>query len=295
MKERILGLVETILRRYNLKLVRLDDKKLIKVEYLYNPKPRSWAETPGISEINKQMVRRASDYANLLLSFSQFRNNFETIPVEYNGDDTCPYWLNTWLPVLDAISIYGLLATRNPSVYFEIGSGNSTKFARRAIEDHRLRTKIISLDPYPRTLINNICDETIRTPCENAPLSLFENLPGDTILFVDGTHRSFPNSDVTVFFTEILPSLPRGCTWGLHDIPLPFDYSTQFAKCYFNEQYLLMAYLLGGGGNDKILLPNNFISTYPGLSGILNDKIFDTGNFNDIEKNGTCMWMQREN
>ena len=36
----------------------------------------------------------------------------------------------------------------------EIGSGNSTKFARRAIRDHRLCTRITSIDPHPRAEID---------------------------------------------------------------------------------------------------------------------------------------------
>ena len=32
------------------------------------------------------------------------------------------------------------------------------------------------------------------------------------------------NSDVTVFFCEILSVLPKGLVFGFHDIYLPFDY-----------------------------------------------------------------------
>ncbi len=291
---RTLGrLVNYFLSQINYKLIRLDANKLIRLDYPYFPKPRSWTETKGIQRIKEQMNRGESGFADILLSFSGFVDKFEAIPVNGTIDDESPRWINGWLPGFDAVTIYGLLATRNPSLYFEIGSGNSTKFARRAIKDNGLRTRIISVDPQPRADIDSICDEVIRSACEDVPISVFENLPGDMIFFVDNSHRSFQNSDVTVFFSEILPSLPAGCVWGLHDIELPNDYSPEIADRYYNEQYLLLAYLLGGGGDDTILLPNAFISNHPRLSSIV-DTFFAGSYFSKVEKHGCCFWMQRD-
>ena len=65
-----------------------------------------------------------------------------------------PTWENGWFPALDAVTLYGLVATRNPRWYVEVGSGNSTRFVRRAIRDHGLRTRILSIDPGPRAEID---------------------------------------------------------------------------------------------------------------------------------------------
>lgn len=286
-------LINHILKRFNHKLIRRDDKKCITLDYPYFPKPRSWGNTTGIQRLKNHMDSSESDFADILLSFSGFIDKFEAIPVKCREDDENPGWLNGWLPGFDAVTIYGLLATRNPSVYFEIGSGNSTKFARRAIKDNGLKTKIISVDPKPRADIDSICDQVIRSACEDVPLSVFESLPGDMIFFIDNSHRSFQNSDVTVFFSEILPSLPAGCIWGLHDIELPYDYPSNIADRYYNEQYLLLTYLLGGGGNDTILLPNAFISGHRRLSSIIKDSIFASNYFDEVEKHGCCFWMLR--
>jgi hypothetical protein len=293
MKHFMRRVINHLLSRINRKLIRLDDNRIIKVDYPYFPKPRSWAETAGIQRIKEQMSRGESGFADMLLSFSGFIDKFEAIPVYSTIDDESPRWINGWLPGLDAASIYGLLATRNPSLYFEVGSGNSTKFARKAIRDNGLRTRIISVDPQPRADIDSLCDEVIRSACEDVPISMFENLPADMIFFVDNSHRSFQNSDVTVFFSEILPLLPGGCVWGLHDIELPNDYSPEITDRYYNEQYLLLAYLLGGGGNDTILLPNAFISNHPRLSSIVNDTFFAGSYFTEVEKHGCCFWMLR--
>ena len=122
---------------------------------------------------------------------------------------------------LDAVALYGFLATNNPKRYFEIGSGHSTLFARQAIRDHQLQTTIISLDPTPRTDIDVIADVCYRTPLEDCNLSLFDELEERDILFMDGSHRVFVNTDTTVFFMEVLPAVRPGVLVQIHDIKLP--------------------------------------------------------------------------
>jgi hypothetical protein len=228
-----------------------------------------------------------------LETFAPFAPYFERIPVHDAGRDLSPRWVNGWFPAVDSISLYGLLAARNPRWYVEVGSGNSTMFARQAIEDHGLRTEIVSIDPFPRADIDRICDRVIRQPCEDVPADVFDALSAQDILFVDNSHRSFPNSDVTVFFTEILPNLPSGIIYGLRDILLPWDYPDEWRDRYYNEQYLLAAYLLGGAGGDEILLPNAYVSYHAPellapIAGIL-----DNPTLAGIEKTGAAFWMCR--
>jgi hypothetical protein len=110
-----------------------------------------------------------------------------------------------WFIELDAVALYGFIATRKPRRYVEIGSGTSTKFARRAVTDHSPRTEIISIDPDPRSEIDALCDDVMRMPLEDVPADFFAGLCADDILFFDGSHRAFQNSDVTVFFCGRLP------------------------------------------------------------------------------------------
>ena len=49
-------------------------------------------------------------------------------------DEKNPFWDNGWFPPLDALAIMGLIKKFKPKIYCEIGSGNSTKFARKAID-----------------------------------------------------------------------------------------------------------------------------------------------------------------
>ncbi|MEM9411676.1 MAG: class I SAM-dependent methyltransferase, partial [Planctomycetota bacterium] len=94
-----------------------------------------------------------------------------------------------------------------------------------------------------------ICDEVIRRPLEEANElhDVLEKLgPGD-IVFFDGSHRCLQNSDVTIFFIDFLPSIPDGVTVGIHDIFWPNDYPEEWVDRYYNEQYILGAYILGMG------------------------------------------------
>jgi hypothetical protein len=149
-----------------------------------------------------------------------------------------------------------------PKTYLEVGSGFSTRFARRAVTDGALQTKIVSLDPHPRANIAQLCDTIVRQRLEDADLSIFDQLQAGDVVTFDGTHRSFVNSDVTVFFLEVLPRLPRGVLVHVHDIYLPYDYPPGMP--FYNEQYLLASYIVAGG-KLEIVLPNTYVSRNPEL------------------------------
>jgi hypothetical protein len=185
-------------------------------------------------------------------------------------ESAAPHWENWWLPGLDACLLYGMIEAHRPKTYMEIGSGNSTRFVRRAVEDFGLPTRIISIDPHPVSEIDALCDTVIRSRCEDAPLSTFNVLGAGDILFIDNSHRSFQNSDVTVCFTEVIPALAKGVIYALHDIFLPWDYPADWENRFYNEQYLMAAYLLGGADGDKILLPGHYLQRDPAFTALRN-------------------------
>lgn len=179
------------------------------------------------------------------------------------GDPLEPYWNNGFLPPLDGAVLMHLLLERAPSRYVEIGSGNSTAFARHAIRFGDLPTQIISIDPEPRRGIDAACDRIIRARLEEVDQSMFDRLgPGD-ILFFDGSHRTFMDSDVTVFFLETLPRLPSGVLIHVHDIFWPNDYPPQWGQRYYSEQYMLALYLLHV--RPEIVMANAYVSKEAGL------------------------------
>jgi hypothetical protein len=182
-------------------------------------------------------------------------------------DEREPHWDNVYMAGLDAGTLYAFPKLFGPKRYLEIGSGNSTRFVRRSIEDHGLSTKITSIDPMPRAFVDEICDEVIRTGLEEAPLELFDVLEENDILMIDGSHRCFQNSDVTVAFLEILPRLRPGVLVFVHDIYLPDDYPPEWEQRFYSEQYVLGALLLADRGRRyEIVFPARFCATDPALA-----------------------------
>jgi predicted O-methyltransferase YrrM len=167
-----------------------------------------------------------------------------------------PAWSGGPINAIDSALLYGFVTELRPKTYLEIGSGITTLFAARAKKDHGLKTRIVSFDPHPRTAVDAVCDHVIRKGLEVADTSVFATLePGD-IVFMDGSHRAFMNSDVTVFMLDILPKLRPGIVVHFHDILWPNDYPPCFARTHWNEQYMLAAYLLGAGDKVRILMPS---------------------------------------
>ncbi len=232
-------------------------------------------------------------YKSTLESFLSLTENYKSIPEE-PGDtlnQNEPYWINGWMPALDGVSLYGFIVKTKPNLYLEVGSGNSTKFARKAILDHALGTKIISIDPAPRAEINNICDKIIRKPVEEVDLSVFDSLEANDILYIDNSHRVFMNSDVTTLFLDVLPGLKPGVLVQIHDVTLPFDYPADWVNRYYSEQYLLAAYILAGGGLFDIILPNNFISFDSELKGVL-APLWEEKGLANVETDGCSFWLR---
>jgi len=129
----------------------------------------------------------------------------------------------------------------------------------------------------------------IRSPLEDTDLSLFKTVTPNDIVFFDGSHRSFQNSDVTVFFTEILPTLPLNTLVGVHDIFLPDDYPSDWLNRYYNEQYLLACWILGGD-RLKIELPVYYCCRLPEVYSSL-DELWSLLSIAPAQIIGGAMWF----
>lgn len=266
------------------------------LDYPVKAIPRYGHGNPPHPELSVLLAEGDRQYAEKLSQFLSFAEALRRIPLKQPSDSMEPCWINDWLDGLDTLALYAFIASRNASQYIEIGSGYSTKVARRAIKDRALRTTITSIDPHPRAEVDRICDEVIRQPLEKCDLKIFDSLAGGDILFLDGSHRSFMNSDVTVFFLEILPRLKPGVLVHLHDIFLPEDYPPYwelryYPHRYWSEQYLLAASLLAGHAGYEVTLPNYYISRTPRLSGILSD-FWSSGDLGSVPQGGCSFWLQ---
>ncbi|MGX3010067.1 hypothetical protein ACWIUD_00685 [Helicobacter sp. 23-1044] len=110
---------------------------------------------------------------------------------------------------------------------------------------------ITHIEPYPKVLSQLFSTHDFQTlnlhqkRLQEIPLSMFESLEANDILFIDSTHISKINSDVNKIFFEILLCLKKGVFVHFHDIFYPFTYPKDWLenKISWNETYILRAFL----------------------------------------------------
>jgi predicted O-methyltransferase YrrM len=267
---------------------RPDAHYAIRIEY-----PTSASNTPRWHphrELERIIAGSTETYRRSLETIANYRDSLVNIPL-HAQDSRDPEWANEWLPPLDGAAIYAFIRSRSPTLYMEIGSGNSTKFAARACRDGQLQTEIVSVDPQPRAEVDALCDRLLRVPLEAADVTVFRELSDGDVLFFDGSHRIFMNSDATVFFLEVLPQLADGVLVGVHDIFLPYDYPQEFADRYYSEQYLLAAHLIAGNPALDPVLAAYYACRHPELRSLLNP-VWSDRRLEGIESQGYAFWLR---
>lgn len=211
---------------------------------------------PSVSWLAEAFAQRQEDFLRVLgevrvgLDRGQFPN--------HDIDGVTPYFPNSFFGVMDATALTGMIGSLKPQRYIEIGSGISTRFARRAIQQFGLTTRVTCIDPAPRKPIDRIADEIISVGLLDADVSIFQSLSANDILFFDGSHLSFSGTDCPRFFLEILPRLRAGVYVHIHDIFLPDDYPDRLKTRFYNEQHLLAAFLYNNA-QFEVVLPLQYL------------------------------------
>jgi hypothetical protein len=260
----------------------------------YQPRRRWGGEKPVHPEIEALIASGLARYESLLEGFTRFTPDFLAIGREPDPDDPhAPAWENGFFPAFDAVALYGLVATRQPRTYCEIGSGSSTRFAVAAKRAHSPDTRVVSIDPAPRGEIDQICDVVIRSPLQDCELDVFADLRPADLLFLDGSHRALQNSDVSVFFLEVLPILRPGVLVHVHDVFWPIDYPSEWANRMYSEQYLLGTILLFAPEKFEIVLPNTYISYMTGLASIFTE-VWSAPHLWGIDPHGGSFWFTKK-
>jgi predicted O-methyltransferase YrrM len=166
----------------------------------------------------------------------------------------------------DAEFWYNLIRFKKPKRIIEIGSGHSTKMARRALaanerDDPQYTCEHILIEPYEYKWLEELGIQVIREKVEDADMRMFEKLEADDILFIDSSHVIRPRGDVLCEYLEILPLLNAGVIVHVHDIFSPRDYPADVVVDkvkFWNEQYLLEAFLTGNS-DWKVIGALNFL------------------------------------
>jgi len=214
-------------------------------------KDELWAKRSGLVGIefneNKQV--------ELLSTFkSKYYGEYESFP----RDTVSPfeyYMNNVMFGSVDAEILYCIVRQFKPKRIYEIGSGFSTLLSAKAIlknksEDKNYECELDAIEPYPNDALKvglPGLSKLMPVKVQDVPLSEFDKLEENDILFIDSSHVAAIGSDVTYEYLEILPRLNKGVLIHAHDIFLPAEYPKEWIFknfSFYNEQYLLRAFLL---------------------------------------------------
>lgn len=166
----------------------------------------------------------------------------------------------------DAEVWYQVIRHFKPARIYEIGSGFSTRIARRAIERNIAETPTyrcdhVCVEPYEMPWLERSGARVIRQRVEALGWEFFSALQENDILFIDSSHIIRPGGDVLFEYLELLPRLKPGTLVHIHDIFTPRDYPREWREdqvLFWNEQYLLEAFL-SGHHDWEVVLALNFL------------------------------------
>ena len=177
------------------------------------------------------------------------------------------YLINGAYMAIDAHVYYATLRHLKPKRIIEIGGGNSSLLAVQACKENQAQdaksTRLTIIDPYPEDKLKEALTgvaEVIEKKVQDVDLAFFSELEAKDVLFIDSSHVLRSGGDVQYEYLEILPRLRSGVFVHIHDISLPKPYPKVYAdnKLFWNEQYLLQAFL-AFNSKFEIVWPGNYM------------------------------------
>ena len=205
------------------------------------------SELVGIDINEEAQLRLLSQFV------SEYKTEYESLPRERTAIPYQYYVNNLRYSSVDGEVLYCMIRHFKPRIIFEAGSGYSTYLSAQTILQNNTiggsEDELIVCDPYPNnTLKAGIpgLSKLLPRSIQEIPLSEFDRLRENDILFIDSSHVLRIGSDVQREYLEILPRLNRGVIIHIHDIFFPAEYPRYWVMNYYrfwNEQYLLQAFL----------------------------------------------------
>ncbi|GAA6621359.1 class I SAM-dependent methyltransferase [Scytonema sp. NUACC26] len=248
-----------LLRPLNLHLDTLTSEKF-EIERLKDLDQKGHFESPGFN-LPPGFFSNLSQ--KLLDDIKLYQHEFEKL-VAPNLNQVKYTYNNNYFTSPDTEVLYTIIRTNNPETVMEIGCGNSTKIVRQAIIDGKLNTKLVSIDPSPRTeiveLVDNFYPKQLESLSEQE-MNLFSSLKAGDILFIDSSHELKSGNDVVLLYTKIIPELKPGVLIHIHDIFLPYEYPRDWVveqRWGWNEQYLVQC-ILTISNSFEVLWPGYFL------------------------------------
>ncbi len=196
------------------------------------------------------------EYPHVRDQFDDLQDRFRDFLAEMDGNElffkridrseTGPTFDSRFLSALDACVVYTGISSFKPKRVLEVGSGNTTHFITRAIDDHGLDTQVTCIDPHPRREIAELDVTFERRVLEPSDVERIADLEAGDVLFIDSSHFMQQGFDVDILFNRGFPALRKGVIVHVHDVFLPYGYPTGWEWLRFNEQLALVGWVVSG-------------------------------------------------
>ncbi|MFG0245058.1 MAG: class I SAM-dependent methyltransferase [Phycisphaerales bacterium JB052] len=199
----------------------------------------------------------------------QFQEKFAEIGSRNEADKRQFSFQGSPYHPLEAEVLYSTIRSSKPKKIIEIGCGYSTLLIAEALRDAKhddptFGCEYICYEPFRPSYLDPAPEQVTRfvdKPVQELDCRTIAELgPGD-LLFIDSTHVAAIQSDVVHEYLALLPALNPGVRIHIHDIFLPYDYPMNWmhkSRFFWNEQYLLFAYLLGNNGI-RVTMPLHYL------------------------------------
>ena len=178
---------------------------------------------PGIDfNVSNQLeLLRQMTYANEFTEFVQQQ--------QADGSEASFRFNNEAFESGDAEFLFQVIRHFRPNTIMEIGSGTSTKIARKALslnaQEGGAKTRHMCIEPYERPWLESFGDiELVRAKVEDCDIDWRSSLASGDLLFIDSSHVIRPQGDVLYEHLNILPQLRSAVIVHVHDIFSPRDY-----------------------------------------------------------------------
>ncbi len=270
--------------------------------HFYQPIPHVRYLNDRLWETPSALVGIDMDEQSQIALLSQFsdayKHEYDLFPTNKTGRPYDYFVNNGGFESVDGEILYCIIRHFKPKRIIEIGSGNSTYLSALAIQknkeqDPKYSCEFTAIEPYPNKVLQNglpNLSNLIKEPVQNVPLSTFERLEENDILFIDSSHVLKVGSDVQYEYNDILPRLNKGVFIHIHDIFLPCEYPKKWIlqeHRFWTEQYLLQAFLTYNSAF-KVIWAGHYMHMYhPELL----EKTFRTYNHETVQPGS--FWMRK--
>lgn len=210
-----------------------------------------WAKHSELVGID---IRESSQLELLSVFASRYRGEYDAFPRKRTTAPHQYFVDNQFFESVDGEILYCMIRHFRPRRIIEIGSGYSTLLTAQALlrngqDDDGYSCELIAVEPHPGPSLRAGFPGLSRLIAKNVqdvPLSEFDRLTANDILFIDSTHVLRIGGDVQYEYLEVLPRLRKGVLVHVHDIFLPAEYPKDWVlrlHRFWTEQYLLQAFL----------------------------------------------------